>query len=114
MTGVKDFGAFVNLHGVKGKVDGLAHVSRLVEGRVNHPSDLVEPGQPVKAKVISIDGTRIGLSMKDVDQETGQDSDPQPNFGSGANMQTLGSGGADGQPTGDPLIPTPSDDKRRE
>ncbi|EQB46008.1 helicase associated domain-containing protein [Colletotrichum gloeosporioides Cg-14] len=38
VTGIKDFGAFVNLHGVRGKVDGLVHISRLVEGqRVNHP-----------------------------------------------------------------------------
>jgi ATP-dependent RNA helicase DHX8/PRP22 len=42
VTGVKDFGAFVNLHRVKGKVDGLVHVSALLEGqRINHPSDLV-------------------------------------------------------------------------
>ncbi|KAK1769183.1 P-loop containing nucleoside triphosphate hydrolase protein [Phialemonium atrogriseum] len=90
VTGIKDFGAFVNLHGVKGKVDGLVHVSRLVDGRINHPSDLVERGQPVKAKVISMDGTRVGLSMKDVDQATGQDL--APSFGSGANMQPLGGG----------------------
>ncbi|CRG90899.1 hypothetical protein PISL3812_07945 [Talaromyces islandicus] len=90
VTGIKDFGAFVNLHGIKGKVDGLVHVSRLAEGRINHPSDWVERNQPVKVKVTSIDGTRIGLSMKDVDQETGQDLAPQPTFGSGANMQALG------------------------
>ncbi|KAK0635339.1 helicase associated domain-containing protein [Bombardia bombarda] len=70
VTGIKDFGAFVNLHGVKGKVDGLVHM--------------------VKVKVVSIQGTRIGLSMKDVDQETGQDLAPQLSFGSGANSQSLG------------------------
>lgn len=93
VTGVKDFGAFVNIHGVKGKVDGLVHVSALVEGqRINHPSDLVSRGQPVKVKVIKIEGTRIGLSMKDVDQETGRDLAPQARIQSGANMQRLGGG----------------------
>lgn len=93
VTGVKDFGAFVNIHGVKGKVDGLVHVSALVEGqRVNHPSDLVSRGQPVKVKVIKIEGTRIGLSMKDVDQETGKDLAPEARIQSGANSQRLGGG----------------------
>jgi ATP-dependent RNA helicase DHX8/PRP22 len=91
ITGVKDFGAFVNIHGVKGKVDGLVHVSALVEGqRVNHPSDLVSRGQPVKIKVVKIEGSRIGLSMKDVDQETGRDIAPQARIQSGANMERLG------------------------
>jgi ATP-dependent RNA helicase DHX8/PRP22 len=91
VTGVKDFGAFVNIHGVKGKVDGLVHVSALVEGqRVNHPSDLVSRGQPVKVKVSKIEGSRIGLSMKDVDQETGRDMAPQVRIQSGANMEQLG------------------------
>ncbi|KAF4434329.1 ATP-dependent RNA helicase DHX8 [Fusarium austroafricanum] len=90
VTGVKDFGAFVCLQNVRGKVDGLVHVSRLANGRVNHPSDLLQIGQPVKVKVISMDGKRISLSMKDVDQETGHDLAPQASFGSGANMLSLG------------------------
>ena len=90
VTGVKDFGAFVNLQGVKGKVDGLVHVSAMQEGaRVNHPSDLVSRSQPVKVKVISIQGTRIGLSMKEVDQVTGRDLVPQKRLASGANMERL-------------------------
>ncbi|TAQ85246.1 hypothetical protein B7494_g6440 [Chlorociboria aeruginascens] len=91
VTGVKDFGAFVNIHGVKGKVDGLVHVSALVEGqRVNHPSDLISRGQQVKVKIVKIEGARIGLSMKDVDQETGRDMAPQARIQSGANMERLG------------------------
>ncbi|KAH8696121.1 ATP-dependent RNA helicase DHX8 [Talaromyces proteolyticus] len=90
VTGVKDFGAFVNLQGVRGKVDGLVHVSAMQEGaRVNHPSDLVSRGQPVKVKVISIQGSRIGLSMKEVDQVTGRDLIPQKRLASGANMEIL-------------------------
>jgi ATP-dependent RNA helicase DHX8/PRP22 len=49
VTGVKDFGCFVNLEGVRGKVDGLVHVTQMVEGaRVNHPSDIVSRWQEVK------------------------------------------------------------------
>ncbi|MCJ1358187.1 MAG: DEAH-box ATP-dependent RNA helicase prp22 [Icmadophila ericetorum] len=90
VTGVKDFGAFVNLQGVRGKVDGLVHVSAIQEGtRVNHPSDLVSRGQSVKVKVMSIEGTRIGLSMKEVDQASGRDFAPQKRLASGANMERL-------------------------
>jgi ATP-dependent RNA helicase DHX8/PRP22 len=90
VTGVKDFGAFVNIRGVKGKVDGLVHVSAMQEGvRVNHPSDLVSPGQPVKVKVASIEGKRIGLSMKEVDQISGRDLVPQKRLASGANNERL-------------------------
>lgn len=94
VTGVKDFGAFVNLQGVKGRVDGLVHVSAMQEGaRVNHPSDLVSRTQPVKVKVINIQGSRIGLSMKEVDQVTGQDLIPQKRIASGANMEKLDGSG---------------------
>jgi ATP-dependent RNA helicase DHX8/PRP22 len=95
VTGVKDFGAFVNLHGVRGKVDGLIHISQFGQ-RVDHPSDMVSPGQDVKVKVIKIEGTRIGLSMKEVDQETGLDLAPQLKLGSGANMEALGGRGKGG------------------
>lgn len=108
VTGMKDFGAFVNIHGVKGKVDGLVHVSALVDGqRVNHPSDILVRGQPVKVKVVKIEGNRIGLSMKDVNQESGQDFAPQSRMMSGANSEALGSGrngykGPDAAPTQSP------------
>ena len=93
ITSVKDFGAFVNLHGVKGKVDGLVHVSALQDGaRVNHPSDLVSRGQPVKVKVTRIEGSRISLSMKDVDQISGRDFAPQQRLASGANMERMSNG----------------------
>lgn len=95
VTGIKDFGAFVNLHGIRGKVDGLVHVSALVDGqRVNHPSDLVSKGQNVKVKVVKIEGNRIGLSMKEVDQDTGDDLHPQARVQSGANSEALGGRGA--------------------
>ena len=93
VTGVKDFGAFVSLEGIKGRCTGLIHISRLAEGRrIGHPSEVVSMGEPVKVKVVSIEGNRIGLSLKDVDQHTGEDlAAPAPAFGSGANMEALGS-----------------------
>jgi ATP-dependent RNA helicase DHX8/PRP22 len=94
VTGVKDFGAFVNLQGVKGKVDGLVHVSAIQEGaRVNHPSDLLSRGQSVKVKVSKIEGTRIGLSIKEVDQISGEDMVPSRRIASGANMERMNGGG---------------------
>lgn len=95
VTGIKDFGAFVTLQGVKGRSDGLVHISRLVDGRrVGHPSEVVSMGQFVKVKVVTIEGSRVGLSMKDVDQHTGEDlnaPEPLPAFGTGANMEAIGS-----------------------
>lgn len=100
VTGVKDFGVFVNLQGVRGKVDGLVHVTQIQDGaRVNHPSDLVSRWQEVKVKVIKKEGSRLSLSMKEVDQRTGRDLAPQARIASGANMQGLG--GAPG--TNDPV-----------
>ena len=90
VTGVKEFGAFVNLRGVKGKVDGLVHVSAIQEGaRVSDPNDLLSKGQSVKVKVSKVEGSRIGLSMKEVNQTTGEDLAPYKRIASGANMERL-------------------------
>jgi ATP-dependent RNA helicase DHX8/PRP22 len=105
VTGVKDFGCFVNLQGVKGKVDGLVHVTQMMEGRVNHPSDLVSRWQEVKVKVIKTEGGRISLSMKEVDQRTGRDLAPGKriaSFGTGAN--SMGVGGVPGLDSSVPVV----------
>ena len=68
---VVDFGAFVNFLGQK---DGLVHVSNMKNERVKHPSDVVEEGQMLKVKCIGFDDRgKVKLSMKVVDQETGED-----------------------------------------
>ncbi|KAL7948661.1 P-loop containing nucleoside triphosphate hydrolase protein [Trichoderma barbatum] len=109
VTGIKDFGAFVNLHHVRGKVDGLVHISRIVSGqRVTHPSDLLSSGQQVWVKVVSIEGHRVGLSMKDVDQETGRDFEPQARLTTGANTEALGGGGRNGYVEPAPAMPRDS------
>ena len=89
VTGVKDFGVFVNLLGVRGKVDGLVHVTQMAEGRVNHPADLVARMQQVKVKIIKMENGKISLSMKDVDQRTGRDLVPGQRIASGANSYAL-------------------------
>lgn len=66
-----DFGAFVNFMGAR---DGLVHISELQEGRTGKTTDVVEEGNKVKVKVIGFDDRgKIKLSMKRVNQETGED-----------------------------------------
>ncbi|XP_028968746.1 ATP-dependent RNA helicase DHX8 [Galendromus occidentalis] len=71
------FGAFVRLEGVEGKVDGLVHISELSKtGHVKDVADVVNRGDSVKVKVLSTSGNRVSLSMKQVDQNTGEDLNP--------------------------------------
>ncbi|KAK3074493.1 DEAH-box ATP-dependent RNA helicase prp22 [Teratosphaeriaceae sp. CCFEE 6253] len=84
ITGVKDFGVFVNLRGVKGKVDGLVHVSAMADHKVNHPSDLAARDQEVKVKVMKVADNRVSLSMSEVDQVTGEDLRPGRRIENGA------------------------------
>ena len=68
---VVDFGAFVNFFGAK---DGLVHVSQIASQRVNKVSDVLQEGQIVKVKLVGFDDRgKTKLSMKVVDQETGED-----------------------------------------
>ncbi|KAH8992446.1 P-loop containing nucleoside triphosphate hydrolase protein [Lactarius akahatsu] len=77
VQGLKEFGAFIQLEGIAGRVEGLVHISNIQVGtRANSAADLLSRGQPVKVKVMSVAGTRIGLSMKDVDQTNGRDLTP--------------------------------------
>ncbi|ESK80691.1 atp-dependent rna helicase dhx8, partial [Moniliophthora roreri MCA 2997] len=88
ISGLKEFGAFVQLEGVAGRVEGMVHVSNIQTGtRVNSASDLLSKGQNVKVKVISVAGNRIGLFMKDVDQVSGRDLTPHPRIKSEAEME---------------------------
>ncbi len=68
---VMDFGAFVNFFGAK---DGLVHISQLAARRVNKVSDVVKEGDKVKVKLLGVDERgKVRLSMKVVDQATGED-----------------------------------------
>ena len=68
---VMDFGAFVNFFGSK---DGLVHISQLATRRVQKTSDVVKEGDKVKVKLLGFDDRgKVRLSMKVVDQDTGED-----------------------------------------
>ena len=66
-----DFGAFVNFFGAK---DGLVHISQLAPNRVQKTTDVVKEGDKVKVKLLGFDERgKVRLSMKVVDQATGED-----------------------------------------
>jgi polyribonucleotide nucleotidyltransferase len=68
---VMDFGAFVNFFGAK---DGLVHISQLAPRRVQKVTDVVKEGDKVKVKLLGFDERgKVRLSMKVVDQATGED-----------------------------------------
>src|SRR6266568_3400004 len=68
---VMEFGAFVNFFGAK---DGLVHISQLASARVQKTSDVVKEGDKVKVKLLGFDDRgKTRLSMKVVDQATGED-----------------------------------------
>lgn len=77
------FGCFVQLEGIRKKCEGLVHISQLRrEGRVNSVAEVVNRGDKVYVKVMSIAGQKISLSMKDVDQDSGEDLNPAPSTSS--------------------------------
>jgi polyribonucleotide nucleotidyltransferase len=72
---VMDFGAFVNF---LGKRDGLVHISALAPERIEKVTDICEEGDIVKVKVMGLDDRgKVRLSMKLVNQETGEDISDQ-------------------------------------
>ncbi|KAI9912062.1 hypothetical protein PsorP6_008910 [Peronosclerospora sorghi] len=78
VTKAVDFGVFVEIDGVGGKKrEGLVHLSNLSENRVSNAKEFAKRGDRVKVKLISISGTKLSMSMRDVDQKTGQDMMPQ-------------------------------------
>ncbi|KAH0627004.1 hypothetical protein JD844_002358 [Phrynosoma platyrhinos] len=77
VTSIMQFGCFVQLEGLRKRWEGLVHISELRrEGRVANVADVVSKGQRVKVKVLSFTGSKTSLSMKDVDQDTGEDLNP--------------------------------------
>ena len=60
VTGVIDFGAFVNINGI----EGLIHISEISWGRVEDPHKHIKVGEKLKVKIIAIDNERIALSLK--------------------------------------------------
>ena len=73
---VVDFGAFVNFLGSK---DGLVHISEISQQRIAKVADVVNVGDEVRVKVMGVDDRgKVKLSMKAVDQKTGEDLSQRP------------------------------------
>lgn len=70
ITNVVDFGAFAR---IEEGLEGLIHVSELAEGHFLHPRNVVEEGQVIRARILSINGAarRLGLSLRLIESETG-------------------------------------------
>lgn len=65
VTGVVDFGVFVNVD----SIEGLIHISEISWERVNNPSDYVKVGETIEAKIIAIDKERLSLSIKQLSED---------------------------------------------
>ncbi|MCA9331453.1 S1 RNA-binding domain-containing protein [Candidatus Saccharibacteria bacterium] len=65
VTGVIDFGAFVNVDGI----EGLIHISEISWERVENPRDYIKTGDIVEAKIIAIDKDRLSLSLKQMQED---------------------------------------------
>lgn len=65
VTGVIDFGAFVNVDGI----EGLIHISEISWERVEDPSKYLKVGEEVEAKIIAIDKDRLSLSLKQMQED---------------------------------------------
>eukprot|EP01035_Chromulina_nebulosa_P020626 gene20626-26743_t len=76
VNNIVDFGCFVELQGFHRK-EGLVHIGQMQNNMVRDPRQIVKRGDIVKVKVISIVGSKIGLSMKEVDQSSGKDLFPE-------------------------------------
>ena len=88
---IVDFGAFVNFFGAK---DGLVHVSQIANERVNKVSDVLTEGQSVKVKLLGFDDRgKTRLSMKIVDQETGEDLEAKQKAEAAERPQEAAAGG---------------------
>lgn len=81
VTGVVDFGVFVNVEGI----EGLVHISEISWERVNSPGDYVKVGDTIEAKIISIDKDRLSLSIKQLSQDPWLDEVEQ--FKSGTDVE---------------------------
>ncbi|XP_064603833.1 zinc finger CCHC domain-containing protein 17-like [Liolophura sinensis] len=73
VAAIQQYGVFVRIPGSRRQ--GLVHKSQMSRTRVDDPSEMLSKGEMVYCKVISHDGSKIGLSMKVVNQTTGADLD---------------------------------------
>jgi polyribonucleotide nucleotidyltransferase len=85
---VMDFGAFVNFFGSR---DGLVHISQLAPRRVQKTTDVVKEGDKVKVKLVGFDERgKVRLSMKSIDQQTGEDLEAKQRADANAGREAAG------------------------
>ncbi|CAL2033419.1 hypothetical protein CAEBREN_12329 [Caenorhabditis brenneri] len=77
VNSIQSFGAFITLDGFRQKQEGLCHISQLCKERVQAVADVLKRGQNVKVKVQKIENGKMSLTMKEVDQNTGEDLNPR-------------------------------------
>lgn len=77
VNSIQTFGAFITLDGFRQKQEGLCHISQLCKERVQAVADVLKRGQSVKVKVQKIENGKMSLTMKEVDQRTGEDLNPR-------------------------------------
>ena len=69
VSGVVEFGIFVRFNINGNELEGLVHISELAWQRIDNPLDFVSLGETIKAKIISVDGLRISLSIKQLQDD---------------------------------------------
>lgn len=92
---IETYGAFVDFDG---RYRGLMHISQLAPHRVERVEDIVQLDQTVKAVILELDGQRIRLSMKNVNQETGKLMENIEDMRRGGGQRGGGGGGRGGGP----------------
>ena len=98
VSSIMQFGCFIRLEGLVKNYEGLNHISELRrEGKISNVGDFVKRGQKVFVKCLSFTGTRVGLSMKDVNQQTGKDENPERTLRLKAGLGSLAEGEATGR-----------------
>lgn len=101
VSSLKPYGAFVRIKNLDR--DGLVHISEASSERVDQIEDVLQLKQPLYAKVVAMQNGKISLSLKDVDQVTGEDMNP--NTGKHDTFDYSGSNSANKQK---PLLPPAS------
>lgn len=69
VSGIVEFGIFIKFDKGENELEGLVHISELAWQRIDSPADIVNVGQKIKARVIGVDGLRISLSIKQLQDD---------------------------------------------
>ncbi len=69
VSGIVEFGIFIKFNKGDSELEGLVHISELAWQRIDNPGDIVSVGEMIKARVIGVDGLRISLSIKQLQDD---------------------------------------------